>query len=718
VGGSLCGGMPVSLARLWHMGLPEILGRSRQEVSKHWDRIGSRQNREGTSGPSLEAFREGASSRFFPGAASDEALSVWVERMPWAVSAAVATADAAREGRFTLLGHTVTLGTPLDWHREPVSGRRSPLVHWSRMRPLDPDSVGDSKLVWELNRHQWLVALGQAYRVTGDEAYAETFVSSVTDWLRENPVGIGINWSSSLEVSFRTIAWCWSLVLFARSRALTAPFLAQTLSGLEAHARHVEKYLSYYYSPNTHLTGEALGLVYVGTLLPELGRARRFRRLGARILEAEAARQVLRDGVYFEQSTCYERYTVEILLHYLILARTIGEGAGESVGEAVCRMLDFLLCLQGANGSAPAIGDSDGGFLLPLSQREPDDLRGVFSAGAALFGRDDYAWASGGLAPEIPWLLGVPGVKAFDALLPSPPRSGPSHLFPEGGYAVMSSGWARDAHRIVFDVGPLGCPVSSGHGHADLLSVQCTSFGEPILVDPGTYTYTAEREWRDHFRSTRAHNTVTVDGKDQAEPRGPFGWTRRPSARILRWESTEAWDLAEADHDAYGPIRHRRLVLFSKPDRFVVVDDVLGAGDHSVDLRYQFAPLPVFLEEGWVRAFTRSGRGFLLGVVSKAPLERRLLEGELEPPQGWVSPQYGERRPAPCLVLSTRINLPLRIVTLLLPVPDSQTPPPDLLPIWDENGWPTALGVGEAPLVLLDTPADGATLQTPPFGGN
>jgi hypothetical protein len=704
------------LERLGQMGLAEVACRGRQEVSKRWDRIGSRLGPRGVPRtdprPTFEAFALAAPSRFFEGASSDAALALWLEGQKEAVAATLASAEAARLGRFRLMGHEVHLGVPLDWHREPLSGRRSPLLHWSAINPLDPSLVGDSKLVWELNRHQWLVALGQAYRATGDEAYAGAFCDFVTDWSQKNPPGMGINWSSSLEVSFRLIAWCWTLVLVRGSRSITAAFWRTIRGGLEAHARHVEKYLSHYYSPNTHLTGEALGLVYVGTLLPELDWAKRFRDLGAQILLAESARQVHEDGVYFEQSTCYQRYTVEILLHFLILSQRNGAEVPSALGPTVERMLDFLLSLQLKDGSTLAIGDADGGSLLPLAERGPDDMRGVFSTAAALFERSDYAWAAGGLAPETLWLLGEKGARAFETLAPACPKGSPSQIFPVGGYAVMSSGWKSDAHRVLFDVGPLGCPVSAGHGHADLLSVHCSVFGEPFLVDAGTYTYTSEPEWREYFRGTHAHSTVTVDGKGQAESKGPFAWASHPRARLLRWESREAFDLAEAEHDAYAtpgvPLRHRRRVLFRKPDRFVIVDDLEGLGEHEVDVRYQFAPLPVALEgPGAVRAMGRGGRALRVEAFSRAHLERQLFDGTVQPIQGWVSSQYGCRRAAPTLVYSTRALLPVRIVTLLLPLLDPEAPPPRVQPLWDKTLELVGLSIGDERPLFLEPEAPG-----------
>src|SRR4029077_14684511 len=140
--------------------------------------------------------------------------------------------------------------------------RRSPLLHWSQIDPLDPALVGDSKVVWELNRHQWIVGLGQAWALTNDDRYAERAVASIDAWLDANPPGTGINWASSLEVALRLMSWCWTLVLLRDFAALSNTWVLKVLSAIWLHAAHVRRYLSYYFSPNTHLTGEALGLFY------------------------------------------------------------------------------------------------------------------------------------------------------------------------------------------------------------------------------------------------------------------------------------------------------------------------------------------------------------------------------------------------------------------------------------------------------------------------
>jgi hypothetical protein len=690
------------------IGLDEICVRGRQEASKWLERTGAiTPTRGGPPAFDVERARALGPRRFFEGAVSEATPRV-IDRMAAVRDEIVRTADAACRGRFDLLGYSrLSFGDPVDWHLDPIAGRRAPLSHWSRLNALDAAEVGDHKVVWELNRHQWLVALGQAYRLTGDERYGDAFARYVRQWLDANPPGMGINWASSLEAALRLIAWCWTLVLFRGSRALSPQLEAEMLGGIWAHAAHVERYLSSYFSPNTHLTGEALGLFYAGVVLPEGRWAARWRRRATQVLVQQSERQILPDGVYFEQSTCYQRYTIEIYLHFLVLAARNGIAVSAVVGERVQRMLDFLLAVRRPDGSVPSIGDADGGWLLPFIRRAPDDGRGVFSTAAAWFRRPDYAWAAGGVAPETLWLLGPAAAATFDALAARPPAAAPSRLFADGGYAVMRNEWAEDAHHLVFDVGPLGCPVSAGHGDADLLSIQASAFGTPYLADSGTYGYTREPAWRSFFRGTTAHSTIVMDGAGQAAPAGPFVWRSRPRARLRRWLSTAAVDFADAEHDAYGrladPVTHRRRVVFVKPRFWVIVDDLDGAAEHRVELRFQFAPIEVGLEpSGWTRARGADGRGLLLQAFATAPLKTEVLEGELAPIQGWISPDYGRREPAPVLVCSAVTRLPLRILTLILPTRDPLASPPAVSPLLGEGPGPVGLVFGnEEELVLI-----------------
>lgn len=680
------------LNRLLMMSVAEVADRSRQQASKWLDRTALKMpvtplartasvRREAAGRDQAARFPAAGPSRFFAGAVAAATPGLVASLAPGTRETANHAAERIGSGHFDLLGYEgLFFGDPVDWRLDPLSGTRTPLDHWSAIDPTDARSVGDVKVVWELNRLQFLVTLGLAYRMSGDEGQAATFVDLFRSWCRANPVSLGINWASSLEVALRVVASSWALFLFQRSPHLTPELVADIHRAVEGHASHIERYLSTHSSPNTHLTVEALGLFYAGVVFPEGDSAGRWRNLGQGILEDQIQRQVLPDGVYFEQSTAYQIYTIWIYLHYLILAERNRLPVAPATGARVRGMLDALLALRRPDGGVPAIGDEDGGALLALAPRAPQDARGLFATAAGFFRRADYAWAAEGIQPEAVWLLG-PAVITTLGSLPAAPPAEASRAFSDGGYVVMRSGWQRNAHHLVFDTGPLGCSLTAAHGHADLLSVQVSPFGEPCIVDPGTYAYAAAPEFRAHFRSTDAHSTITVDGLGQAEPRGPFGWSERPAARLARFVSTPAFDLADASHRAYGrladPVVHRRRVVFVRsPGYWVIVDDLEGRIEHRIDHRFQFAPLPLkATTDSWFSAASASGNSLHVRAFATRPLSARIESGSTSPIAGWVSPQYGRRMEAPVLVFSTTAPLPLRILTLLFPTEAATAPP-------------------------------------------
>jgi len=313
-------------------------------------------------------------------------------------------------------------------------------------------------------------------------------------------------------------------------------------------------------------------------------------------------------------------------------------------------------------------------------RRQPDDFRGVFAVFVAMFRRPDNAAASGEPAPEVLWLLGPDGLRHVIDNTQRRPAPIASRVFDRGGYAVMRSGWDRDAHQLIFDVGPLGCHVSSGHGHEDLLAIQCSVFGDRVLIDPGTYGYTAEPAWRNYFRSAAAHSTVTIDRLGQSEPAGPFGWRRRPRAVLREWLMTPACDVVDAEHNAYAhltaPVMHRRRVVFVKPDFWVVIDDLTGTGSHSVELTFQCAPLHAELTLDACRVDTERGSVLWILPFANVPIANEIRSGEVEPIRGWISERYGRKQPAPALVCSAHAQMPMRAITVLYPTRDRNDSPP------------------------------------------
>ena len=173
-------------------------------------------------------------------------------------------------------------------------------------------------------------------------------------------------------------------------------------------------------------------------------------------------------------------------------------------------------------------------------------------------------------------------------------------------------------------------------------------------------------------------------------PRGPFSWQARPSARLLRWVTTESLDVADAEHDAYArladPVTHRRRVLWVKPRYWIIIDDLGGAAIHDVELRFQFAPIDVTVDPAlWARAHAASGPGLFIHPFATAPLTAEVITGRMSPAAGWISRDYGQRDPAPVLIYRATTRLPLRIATLLLPV-EAGLPCPPAVALRDHQG--------------------------------
>jgi hypothetical protein len=584
---------------------------------------------------------------FVRGAEDWSCVAQLLDRLePGARADIVATAREIIAGRFDLLGYRrLNLGFPPDWHLEPVSGKRAAPKHWSSIDYLDPEVVGDHKVIWELNRHQWLVTLGQAYWLTRDEHFASKAVEALESWLDANPPKLGVSWASSLEIAYRSIAWLWLLRLLRGSPALSCALEGRVLAFLLLAGQHTRRYLSTYFSPNTHLTGEALGLYYLGHELADFAPAAEWCRVGRTILVAQLHKHVRPDGTYVEQSTWYHRYTLEIYSHFLVLAEGNGdslEGRLQEVRDAVERLGLFLLAISRPDGSYPLVGDDDGGRLLFLSLRRGFDARPVLATAAALTGRSDLAFYCQGASGEAAWLLGKRGAESLERVNNRPP-SFTSHAFSDGGFYVMRSDWTARANIMLVDAGPHGF-LNGGHAHADALSFDLTVGGVPVLVDPGTAQYTLNREVRDRFRSTSAHNAVTVNGESSSEMAGPFAWKRAARTRVRCWHSSAQADYLEAEHDGYlaGEARAslRRCIFYVKPDIWVIHDIVTAAAPTKVALHFQCnAGLVPSVQGAGIWVERECQRLLHIGLVASE-------SGSLTVEAAQVSPEYGVVRGA------------------------------------------------------------------------
>jgi len=639
----------------------ELAYRARQRLRRELDRAG---------GPAVPRFDiEAARAEFgrlapalAPAAADPAAFRArYAARFPEGRAALLERAAAILDGRVELLGRAFEVGPDPDWHRDPVSGRAWPREFWGGVDTRDGRRVGGVKWVWELNRHHHTVTLARAFLATGDERFAEAVCAQIAGWIAANPYGVGVNWTSALEMALRPINWLYALALIAPSAALDAARFARYQLSIAEQIAYVERHRSAFSSANNHLVGEVAGMALAGLMLPWLPRADAWRRAGLATLAAEIPRQIHPDGVPAEQAFHYLAFVLDFNLLVWLTAARLGQGAPPEWHHRLGAAASFLAHALDGHGHPPAVGDSDDAWVLRLDDRPGASNEASLVATAAALLGDPALRAAAAWDEKSEWLLGPEGEAAFAAVPPGPPPG--SRLFRAGGYAVMRAG-----DRVVtFDCGPLGFLSTAAHGHADALSLTLHDRAGPLLADPGTYAYQEGAEWRRFFRGTAAHNTVRVDGRDQSEMRGTFLWGRRASTTLLDWRSDERRDVAAAEHDGYAPVgvTHRRAVAFLKPDWIVVRDELRGAGAHTVELLWHLPDGAELELVGELARCAAGGRRWAIMGVDWVGGRMEVACGREEPRQGWHSPRYGVVAPAPALSVTRGGELPLTWITAI-----------------------------------------------------
>jgi hypothetical protein len=404
------------------------------------------------------------------------------------------------------------------------------------------------------------------------------------------------------------------------------------------HGCYLEKNLSVYFSPNTHLLGEAVALHALGALAPDFPRARIRERTGGEFASKQADRQVQSDGSHFEQSSYYHVYALDMLLfHYLLAERPA------ALAPRLVQMAEYLDALMGPQRRLPFLGDDDGGrFFHPYGDRARFG-RATLATCGALFGRPEWIHDREDLCEQAAWWLGE------EAWRDAPPTSSSGRgwrLFPAAGIAVMEDG----PTHVVADAGRYGAG-SAGHSHSDALSFVVRCGEDEILTDSGTFTYLADPRRRDWFRGSAAHNTIRVNGLDQAKPVNPFRWLGRPEVKVLEWTTCAETDYLDAScrHNGFNL---RRRILFVKPGLLVVLDAVEGPpGEQLIEQFWHFGK-----EE-----FSRRLRVSAPGSLEKG--------GE----HGWRSTAYGRKEAAPVLRVAVRSALPAVLGAVLDLGPDPAT---------------------------------------------
>lgn len=475
----------------------------------------------------------------------------------------------------------------------PSLGREASSFSEDYVTELAKSEGEDIRILWEPARLQRITDLLQEQT----EGRASTFQDAekmLFQWLRDNPFLSYPHYLSVMECGLRL-----PVLLFALKRLkLSDEQCLQLHKSIFEHAWLIRQRLSLYSSLGNHTIAESVGLVLAGTIFASHSKGREWFSKGLLLLDQELPHQIVRDGGPAEQSLSYHRFVLDL---YWLIVDFLELNGFRDCSDWCIRLKAgelFLAAFTDECGFFPTIGDNDNGYAI-----------------------------GAGLTPK--------------RFVPESCRFG-IKTFPDSGYTICRLGTGL---HLTIDHGPLGMAPLYNHGHADALSFTLRVHGVSFFVDPGTYRYNGVPKHRQYFKGTRAHNTVSIDGMDQARQLTSFIWDKPYEAGAKILTRNGAYEI-DAWHDGYQrlpmPVTHRR-VFHVEEDTIRVCDFFQGKGVHDFDLHLHLHPEVKSNFCGDVLELERDGLALTLHINGSGKLD--LVTGQEEPLLGWYSPAYGEIMP-------------------------------------------------------------------------
>ncbi len=465
-------------------------------------------------------------------------------------------ATAVRSGQWQLFGwKEVTLSDPPPWGWDAIHDRHAPLT--DPVANLDHRhlaSGADPRAIWEINRWSEIVVLAQNAWLNQGVEDAHLAQRWLRDWCERNPMGHGINWTSSLEIGIRLINFCWIDALLRASGDADVCTAQEELASaiVPNHTWWIWRHRSFGSSANNHLIGELAGLVLAAQRWPSLMHIACCAEKAWALLEKEVIRQFASDGGNHEQALHYHLFAWDLAWQ---CRRVMGSGSAE-FHERLSRAGRFFAAL--VHPQEPwDFGDSDDAEVTPLTQ----DRRTAVAEWQAWFRQQPDGEA-------LRFWLGKPPVDALEA----PPEEG-WQVFEESGLAVKRIGpWMAR-----FDASPLGFGKMAAHGHLDALHVSLWQGSKAIFIDPGTGAYYNDPALRAALADWAAHNgPVPCAGRPAPLRMGAFLWTQHHEPPRLRVEDGDAVACLACD----GPFVKRQVRL--EAARFEALDTVCNDQPHCL----------------------------------------------------------------------------------------------------------------------------------------
>lgn len=446
--------------------------------------------------------------------------------------AALQRADNAVKKSFDLLGGSITFAFEINWYLDFRLQHYSPaadcafdsLSYYADISyavPVKDAFIKDIKVPWELSRLQHLVDLGYAFNNTCDSKYAVAAQEQFMSWYKANPFLIGVNWLCAMEVGIRAVNLVWTFKLFHQH--FSDEILTKLAASIYDHMIYLENNWELYDGvTSNHYLSDLIGYLYCCFVFQQVPGFEKKINWCMQELLRELDKQIFDEGTDYEGSTSYHRLVTEMVYHAWLLSKTMHFSipVQKKLEHLFIKMIAFLDRCITDNGTLLQIGDTDSGKLVAGISRELINIYKPVSEPALTY------------------------YKKFGLTI------------------FKNETWHVTLRHHAYEK-----PQPSGHLHADAGSVTIAYKGIPIIVDPGSFVYTAHAKWRNRFRSASMHSIF------YCKDREPIEITDSLFALAIP-EHANDWDALKTSHTLYEGLVAERAIEVE--DSIEICDQWLG----------------------------------------------------------------------------------------------------------------------------------------------
>jgi hypothetical protein len=480
-------------------------------------------------------------------------------------------------------------------------------------------------------------------------------------WIEKNKYLYGFNWLCAMEVSIRLANWsiAHSLIkdLFISNKEQKKIFLKSIGEHFKFIYDNLEATIK---TPlGNHYLSDIAGLMYAILFYPLLLNSEKVKLNLINELIEQINKQILDDGVSFENSIGYHRYVTEVFFYSGLICNKFNINLGNGYWSKLENMIDFILHYVKPDGNAPLFGDSDDGFWHIIDNNQNiniNDHRYLLTLAGFYFKRIDFIKGGISITDNITTLCKYFNI---DIIYPDTNNSAiMSKSFNSGGVYIMRD---KDIYLGIITKNNLG-KSTQFHKHNDIFSFELNVNKKNIIVDSGTYCYTSDSNMRDEFRKTKSHNTLIVDNSEQEdlEKKGFFALPNICNYKLIKWEEGINTDVFKGELEKIinnNKIKHYRTFKLDKTNKSVYITDMVeGKGVHKLDWYFHLHPD--------IKIKTLKNKyGLFIDDINLMFSFNEILKCIIE--EGYYSNKFGAKRNNSVIHFQTKSKLPFEVEFVL-----------------------------------------------------